>query len=153
MSKERKIIGHLYDDGNLKLMPNTNFTIDNISDGFHTFGSLYHQRAILFAVLVNLNSDISWKSWLDENGNKWFDSDEWFLVCIDTPEGAYSYHYKREYWGYFDCQELDRSKPFDGHTEKDVFRLLSLAKKRNTYEFVWEPCFSEEAINECKTEG
>ena len=45
MNKEGKIIGHLYDDGNLKLMPNSNIKMDNISDGFHTFGSLYHQRA------------------------------------------------------------------------------------------------------------
>ena len=30
-----------------------------ISDGYHTFNQLYHQRAILFAAIVNQNKSIS----------------------------------------------------------------------------------------------
>ena len=35
----------------------------NISDGSHTFGELYHHRAILFAVICNTYKENSWKSW------------------------------------------------------------------------------------------
>lgn len=36
-------------------------------------------------------------------------------------------HYEDKDWDLFKCKELDRAKPFDGHTDKDVDRLLSLA--------------------------
>ena len=38
----------------------------NISDGSHTFGELYHHRAILFAVICNTYKENSWKSWKHE---------------------------------------------------------------------------------------
>lgn len=98
-----------------------------VSDGYHTFNQLYHQRAILFATIVNQNKDLAWKSYKHSDGNYCFDSNgEWFIVGIDTPEGSYTYHYQKEYWDYFDCQELDCGKEWDGHTEEDVTRLLSL---------------------------
>lgn len=42
--------------------------IGDVSDGFHTFNQLYHQRAMLFATIVNQNRDISWKSRRHEDG-------------------------------------------------------------------------------------
>ena len=50
----------------------------------------------------------------------------WFIVGIDTPEGSYTYHYEDNYFSLFDCEELECGKHWDGHTEKDVTRLLSL---------------------------
>ena len=98
-----------------------------VSDGYHTFNQLYHQRAILFATIVNQNKDISWKSYKHSDGKYCFDSNgEWFIVGIDTQEGSYTYHYKKEYWDYFNCKELECGKEWDGHTEEDVTRLLSL---------------------------
>lgn len=105
--------------------------IDNIgdfSDGYHTFNQLYHQRAVLFATIVNLNQNISWKSWKHEDGKYCFDRNgEWFIVGIDTPQGSYTYHYEKAYWDMFKCQELPNGKHWDGHTEDDVIRLLSLS--------------------------
>lgn len=46
--------------------------IGEVSDGFHTFNSLYHQRAILFAALVNQNADQSWKTRRHEDGELCF---------------------------------------------------------------------------------
>ena len=46
--------------------------IGEISDGYHTFNSLYHQRLILFAALVNAYSDISWKTKRHEDGELCF---------------------------------------------------------------------------------
>lgn len=98
-----------------------------ISDGYHTFNQLYHQRAILFATIVNQNKDKAWKSFKHSDGHYCFDEDgEMFIVGIDTPKGSYTYHYHKKYWDYFDCKELEYGKVWDGHTEEDVTRLLSL---------------------------
>ena len=99
--------------------------IGELSDGFHTFNSLYHQRAVLFAALVKAYKDKAWKSLRHEDGEKCFGGG-WFIVGIDTPEGSYTYHYEDSYWSMFDCEVLERGKHWDGHTEKDVTRLLSL---------------------------
>lgn len=114
-----------------------------ISDGYHTFNQLYHQRAILFATIVNQNKDKAWKSFKHSDGKYCFDSDgEWFIVGVDTPQGSYTYHYSKEYWDMFNCQELECGKEWDGHTEEDVIRLLSLEQEP------CEDCISREAVDE-----
>ena len=45
---------------------------------------------------------------------------------FDTGEGCYTYHYELKDWDLFQCKELDKGKPWDGHTSKDVRRLLSI---------------------------
>lgn len=105
--------------------------IGDLSDGYHTFNQLYHQRAVLFATIINHNKNISWKSFKHEDGKYCFDSNgEWFIVGIDTPEGSYTYHYKTKYWNLFDCQVLPVGKHWDGHDERDVTRLLSLSQNK-----------------------
>ena len=99
--------------------------IGDFSDGFHTFNELYHQRAVLFAVIVKQNKSLAWKSHKHEDGELCFGGG-WFIVGIDTPEGSYTYHYENTYWDMFDCQELEHGKHWDGHTDKDVTRLLSI---------------------------
>lgn len=96
--------------------------IGDLSDGYHTFNQLYHQRIILFAALVRLNRDHAWKSRRHEDGALCFGGG-WFIVGIDTPESG---HYEDKYFELFDCAELTTGKAWDGHTEKDVTRLLSL---------------------------
>ena len=99
--------------------------IGDLNDGYHTFNDLYHQRAMLFAALVKAHKDKAWKSWKHEDGEKCFGGG-WFIVGIDTPQGSYTYHYEEKYWGLFKCVALERAKHWDGHTDKDVERLLSL---------------------------
>lgn len=99
--------------------------IGEFSDGFHTFNSLYRQRCVLFAALVNSYPQISWKSKRHDDGELCFGGG-WFIVGIDTPEGSYTYHYELKYWDMFRCKELERGKKWDGHTDGDVERLLSL---------------------------
>jgi len=109
--------------------------IGDVSDGYHTFNQLYHQRAVLFAALVNLNQNRAWKSWKHEDGKYCFDSNmEWFIVGIDTPSGSYTYHYEKKYWDLFNCRELECGKHWDGHTEEDVTRLLDLRNNCNDEE-------------------
>lgn len=102
--------------------------IEDVSDGFHTFKELYYQRMMLFAVLVKQNKDKAWKSLRHSDGELCFGGG-WFIVGIDTPEGSYTYHYEDNFYSLFDCIELERGKVWDGHTEEDVTRLLSLEQK------------------------
>lgn len=100
--------------------------IGEMSDGYHTFNGLYYQRMVLFAALVKVYKGMAWKSWRHEDGELCFGKDNYFIVGIDTPKGSYTYHYHGEHWDLFDCEELPVAKHWDGHTEKDVTRLLSL---------------------------
>ena len=99
--------------------------IGDLSDGYHTFNGLYYQRMILFAALVRAYKDRAWKSYRHEDGELCFGGG-WFIVGIDTPEGSYTYHYENKDFDKFDCVELPQGKHWDGHTEEDVIRLLSL---------------------------
>lgn len=112
--------------------------IGELSDGFHTFNSLYEQRMILFAALVKAYKDKSWKSYRHEDGEYCFEGG-WFIVGIDTPKGSYTYHYENKYWDMFDCVELPRGKHWDGHTEADAeTRLMSLNPERNKGEWIYD---------------
>ena len=97
---------------------------DEISDGYHTFSDLYEQRLILSAALAKTNPK-AWKSKLHEDGEVPFGGG-WFIMGFDTKEGSYTYHYELKDWDLFQCKELERGKPWDGHTSKDVRRLLSM---------------------------
>lgn len=107
--------------------------IGEISDGYHTFNALYEQRLILTAALAKAHKDISWKSKLHEDGEVPFGGG-WFIVGFSTPEGEYTYHYELKDWDLFDCVELSRGKKWDGHTDKDVKRLLSIPSAANVVE-------------------
>lgn len=119
--------------------------IGELSDGFHTFNSLYEQRMILFAALVRAYKDKAWKSYRHEDGEYCFGGG-WFIVGIDTPEGSYTYHYENKYWNMFDCIDLPRAKHWDGHTEADAeTRLMSLKPEQ------WIPCSERLPKKEEKT--
>lgn len=97
---------------------------DNISDKWHTFGDLYHQRAMLFLALCLSYKDKAWKAKQHHDGTMF--NDHCFIVGIDTPKGQYTYHYHTDYWDLYDVKELEFAPEYDGHTDKDVGRLLSL---------------------------
>lgn len=98
--------------------------VEKMSDGYHTFADLYAQRLILSAALAK-NNPHAWKSKRHEDGSVPFGGG-WFIMGFDTDEGCYTYHYELKDWDLFQCKELDKGKPWDGHTSKDVRRLLSI---------------------------
>ena len=98
--------------------------VEKISDGYHTFADLYEQRLILSAALAK-NNPYAWKSKRHEDGSVPFGGG-WFIMGFDTDEGCYTYHYELKDWDLFQCKELDKGKPWDGHTSRDVRRLLSI---------------------------
>lgn len=98
--------------------------VEKISDGYHTFADLYEQRLILSAALAK-NNPHAWKSKRHEDDSVPFGGG-WFIMGFDTDEGSYTYHYELKDWDLFQCKELDKGKPWDGHTSRDVRRLLSI---------------------------
>ena len=98
-----------------------------ISDGYHSFNDLYTQRLYLTAALFNWHSAIAYKTRRHADGSEPFGGG-WFYVEIDTPDGPYGYHYENQFWDLFDIPERDKAREWDGHTSKDVARLLSLIK-------------------------
>jgi len=119
----RKIYASEYWDDKAVLMSEK--PISEFSDGYHTFDELYDQRLILFVALVKVYSKFAWKSKKHENGLDCFGGG-WFIVGITTPSGQYTYHYKNKYWNLFNCEERALAPIWDGHTGKDVSRLLTL---------------------------
>lgn len=99
--------------------------IGEMSDGYHTFNSLYRQRLILTAALVKAHKDKAWKSFAHADGEPCFGGG-WFIVGFDTKDGQYTYHYEEKYWDLFECEALIFAKEWDGHTDEDVERLLNI---------------------------
>lgn len=97
----------------------------NISDGSHTFGELYHHRAILFAVICNTYKDKAWKSWKHEDNTMY---EDYFIVGVTTAKGNYTYHYHKDYWDIFKVKELPNAPAYDGHKPEDIDRLFTLIK-------------------------
>lgn len=98
--------------------------VEKMSDGYHTFADLYEQRLILSAALAK-NNPHAWKSKRHDDGSVPFGGG-WFIMGFETDEGCYTYHYELKDWDLFQCKELDKGKPWDGHTSKDVRRLFSI---------------------------
>ena len=103
------------------------FSAKNISDTHHTFQELYDGRMMMSAVICNTYSEVSWKSKLHDDGAMF---DDMFIVGCETPEGSYTNHYPLRDWDLFEVIELEKARPWDGHTAADVGRLLSLLGER-----------------------
>ena len=98
-------------------------TIEELSDGYHTFKELYDFRREYNAALVNSGVWKAHKSYRHHDGELCFGGG-WFIVMIDTPFGQISNHYENEYWDEFHCEEKEIADEWDGHTEKDVLDRL-----------------------------
>lgn len=96
-------------------------SMDNISDGFHTFNELYAHRCFLFAALMLSNKDISWKALDHSDGTEMYDG--WFVAGMDLPTGLITYHLPINMWDYIDVKELDFGK-WDGANSLEVIKRL-----------------------------
>lgn len=100
------------------------------SDGFHTFKDLYDQRLILSAITFNYAKEKGWKTFRSKrhhDGELCFGGG-WFIVGVIRPDGKqYSYYYENKYWDLFSFADtFDKAPEWDGHTDKDICRLLHL---------------------------
>lgn len=99
--------------------------IGEVSDGYHTFNELYYHRMMLFAVICNTYKTRAWKSWQHDDGTMY---DNYFIVGVETALDDYTYHYHKDHWEMFKVREIEHAPKWDGHTSKDITRLLSLIK-------------------------
>lgn len=96
--------------------------MNNVSDGYHTFGELYYHRMILFSIICKENKDNSWRSKLHADNTMY---EGYFIVGIDTEKGQYSYHFDLKYWDKFsNIKTLQNAPEWDGHVPSDIERLL-----------------------------
>lgn len=103
----------------------------DISDGYHTFGQLYHDRAVLFAIICNTYKDNAWKSKQHHDGTMFGEPNEMFIVGVDTSQGQYTYHYHTDkYWDMYDVKEVEHAPKWDGHTFEDINRLFDLVETK-----------------------
>jgi hypothetical protein len=103
-------------------------SMDNVSDGYHTFGELYDHRRALMAALMNCNREISWRSqYHHPDDQPMFDG--YFIVGMDLPTGQISYHYKLSHWDdFYGITTYANAPKYDGHTpQSTVQRLLDWA--------------------------
>jgi hypothetical protein len=115
----------------LKQWTDAGHQVSEFMDEYHSFHDLYTQRMYLTALAFNSNPSIAWKS-KEHSDDSMFPG--YFIVGINTPQGQYTYHYKLKYWDLFKVTELDRAPEWDGHTSKDVTRLLSVNLCLQTYD-------------------
>jgi hypothetical protein len=94
------------------------FSCDEISDGYHTFGELYEHRAVLFIALMKLNPQLSWYAARHEDDSMF---PSFFIAGMQLPVGQVSYHLRIDPWwqllqngGHIPCR-INAPK-WDGHT-------------------------------------
>lgn len=112
--------------------------MNEVSDGYHTFGELYEHRIALWMKIVEWadfmgqeadseeQGRYAWKTKVHSDGSVW---DGWFLLGYGTQQGEQmTYHLPINY--YPQCKfarTLDKAPEWDGHTSADVLeRLKSL---------------------------
>ncbi len=101
-------------------------SVDDVHDGFHTFGELYE-----FRMLYHAHAAQGWiaegievvKSWKHHDGQPCFDGG-WFIVHAELPSGQVTNHYREQYWDLFDVPEVELPPVWDGHTAADVVNRL-----------------------------
>lgn len=85
---------------------------------------LYYHMAVLFAALCRAYPD---RSWISVHHHDFTMYDGYFVAGVTTPQGQFTYHCRLDYWDLFKgVEKRATAPPWDGHTGKDVTRLLSL---------------------------
>jgi len=107
-------------------------SVENVSDGYHSFKELYEFRKVYNVALFN--------EWFSQckydihKSTRHFDGEEcfgggWFIVVAVLPSGQISNHYEMKDWDLFNCESVLSAKyPFDGHTSSDVIERLKNLK-------------------------
>lgn len=94
----------------------TENSVGELSDGYHSFNNLYKHRTYLLA-LAMAYIPYSWKSRSHEDGSMY---DDMFVAGFPTPTGMVTYHCDNEYWEDFKVPEIPHAPHFDGYTDTDV---------------------------------
>ena len=111
-------------------------SIEELSDGYHTFKELYDYRMLYNAAFFN--SLAFYDNWADgcwhveydvHKSKRHSDGEEcfgggWFIVMAELPTGQISNHYEMKYWDLFKIPEKERANVWDGHTPQEAAERL-----------------------------
>ncbi len=109
------------------------FHVNDVSDGYHTFGELYEHRIALYIALCvmidrHCQAMVSpvWVSKLHSDGMAF---DGWFILGVTTDQGQISYHLTMDKWDEVlksvqSIEVLGKAPEWDGHTSADVLQRL-----------------------------
>jgi len=107
--------------------------MDDVSDGYHTFGELYDHRRALTAVLAAAAADAgdSWRSKVHHPDDDEPMFDGHFVVGIELPTGTIRYHYGLSHWDDFAAvPELEHAPRWDGAGPAETLaRCFELARE------------------------
>lgn len=113
-----------------ELRKSQKISVQEISDGYHTFKELYDHRNLLFLVLAKLfheNDSEVWKTKKDERG---ISTGSWFILGIDytNPEGTeqkqITYHLPMNMWKLCKFATVVPKSKWDGHSGFHVLEQL-----------------------------
>lgn len=102
-------------------------SVEEVSDGFHTFKELYEYRKLYNAAFFNElhgRYDVH-KSRRHSDGKYPFDNNDWFIVMAELPSGQISNHYEMKDWNLFNIPEKERANKWDGHSPRVAAIRLS----------------------------
>lgn len=98
-----------------------------ISDGYHTFGELYEQRATLYIALCRvLCETLDRYVWRSTKHSDKTTQEGWFILGINDSKGIQmTYHLPISKWQETEfAKTLDCAPEWDGHTSNDVLERL-----------------------------
>ena len=110
----------------------TVFSLEDVSDGYHTIAELYDHRNTLYIALCRAQSYIEnefgcarfvWRSKLHSDGSS---MEGWFILGIGKEKGKQvTYHLPNSRWDDTSFAEtLEKAPEWDGHTSQDVLKRL-----------------------------
>ena len=102
-------------------------SVEDVSDGFHSFAELYRFRALYNAAFFNelkaRDEHRVHKSWKHADGQDCFGGG-WFVVTAYLDGRQVSNHYEAKYWELFQCEVRETADEWDKHTPEDVVERL-----------------------------
>lgn len=99
-------------------------SVQDISDGYHTFSELYEHRLVLMAALMKCNPEISWRAHFHDDKTMFPDR---FIVGMGLPSGQITYHCPVKNWDLFDIpgiRTLNFAPEWDGHSSREVVERI-----------------------------
>ena len=110
-------------------------SIEDVTDGYHSFAELYEYRKLYNALLFNQWAELGkfnvHKSMRHSDGEMPFGGG-YFIVVARLPTGQISNHYEIRDWDMFDVPEVKYAAPYDGHTPADVTNRIKKLIGDNT---------------------
>jgi hypothetical protein len=99
-----------------------------LSDGYHTFAELYEHRHALCLALMRAMPQHCWFSLRHADGERCFGGTDWFIFGAELPgAGSVTYHLPVGLYPIAQATgaaELEKGRPWDGHTAADVVSRL-----------------------------